>query len=122
MLFAPSPWFGTVEVTPGAYFVRIRGKPGMHLNRDHNRISNRSSRVDWVSDPQPNACYKGLASTLRMRHEWLVMPGAAANDNLTPDIASVMQLALRVCVPPTSESAAIGVETEKPSEAIFDSQ
>ena len=103
MMFAPSPWFGTAEVTPGAYFVQIRGKAGardvasglsLHLNRHRNRTSR------WVSHPTPNACYRGLAATLGMRHEWLVVPGAPANEDLTPEVGAVVRMARRVCTPP----------------------
>lgn len=46
MLFAPSPWFGTAEVTPGAYFVTVKGKgaevaadptTGFHFHLNRNR-------------------------------------------------------------------------------------
>lgn len=149
MVFAPTPWFGTAEVTPGvsacvdvrcthidttqshaapssspcnrpgrcsvcasvsccvrpcarvhgvllagAYFVSIRGKPGDHLNRHRNRTSK------WIHSPKPNACYKGLSATMGMRHEWIVVGGAPANEDLEPDIDAVVKLALRVCAPP----------------------
>lgn len=103
MVFAPAPWFGTGEITPGAYFVSIAGKPGvrdpttgysLHLNRGRNRTSK------WVSHPTPNACYKGLSATLGMRHEWVVVPGATANEDLEPDVRQVVAMATRVCTPP----------------------
>ena len=101
MLFAPERVFGTAEVTPGAYFVSIRGKPGtrldvhsgqsLHLNRNRNRTS------AWVGSPTPNACYRGLAATLGMRHEWLIIQGATANEDLTPEPEEVVRLAASVC-------------------------
>ena len=51
MLFAPDA-FGTAEVTPGAYFVSIKGKPGvdgtnMHLNRNRNRTGKGVSQANF---------------------------------------------------------------------------
>ena len=94
MLFAPTPWFGTAEVTPGAYFVEIRGKPGDHLNRHRNRTSK------WVANPKPNACYRGLAATMGQRHEWLVMSGMPANEDLSPEVDAVIKMAFRMCTLP----------------------
>ena len=102
MLFAPSPSFGTVEVAPGAYFVAIRGKPGdhatdvasglsLHLNRGRNRTSK------WISHTAPNACYRGLAATLGMRHEWQLIPGATANEDLAADVGTLVAMAERMC-------------------------
>lgn len=101
MLFAPQS-FGTAEVGPGAYFVSIRGKPGardvasgrsLHLNRGRNRTSR------WVGEPTPNACYRGLAATLGMKHEWVIVPGATANDDLAPEPEAVVSMAARMCAP-----------------------
>lgn len=100
MLFAP-PTFGTAEITPGAYFVRIRGKPGEHLNRNHNR----SGRA--VLSQSPNACFQGLAATLGMRHEWVVVRGATANEDLAPDPELVAQLARAVCPRPLDRAWAL---------------
>jgi hypothetical protein len=97
------PFFGTGEVTPGAYFVTIKGKPGkgdvssglsLHLNRGRNRSN------PWVGQPQPNACYKGLAATLGQRHEWILVPGATANDDVTVEPRAVARMAASVCMPP----------------------
>jgi hypothetical protein len=63
----------------------------LHLNRRRNRTSR------WVSSPRPNACFQGLAATLGMRHEWIVVPGATANDNMAPEPAEVAAMAVRVC-------------------------
>ena len=94
MLFAPDG-FGTAEVTPGAYFVAIKGKPGfdgnMHLNRNRNRTGR------GVSNPTPNACFKGLAASLGQRHVWLVVAGATANDDLAVGGPAVAALSERVC-------------------------
>ena len=104
MVFGPPALFGTGEVTPGSYFVSVSGKPAarvdvasgysLHLNRGRNRTG------AWIGHPQPNACYRGLASTLGMRHEWIVVPGATANEDLAPDVGEVAAMAARVCTPP----------------------
>jgi len=96
MLFAPAPWFGTAEVSPGSYFVSLRGRPGEHLNRHRNRTSK------WVINPKPNACYRGLAATMGQRHEWVLIGGAPANEDLTPDVDAVVEMAFRMCTPPSS--------------------
>ena len=94
MLFAPNG-FGTAEVTPGAYFVAIKGKPGfdgnMHLNRNRNRTGR------GVSNPTPNACFRGLAASLGQRHVWLVVTGATANDDLKVGGPAVVSLSQSVC-------------------------
>ena len=81
-------------MTPGAYFVEIRGKPGDHLNRHRNRTSK------WVANPKPNACYRGLAATMGQRHEWLVMSGMPANEDLSPEVDAVIKMAFRMCTLP----------------------
>lgn len=101
MIFAPAS-FGTGEVTPGAYFVSIRGKPSgphgagsagvvvpttRHLNRNRNRTGH------GVHSPEPNRCFRGLAETLGQRHAWLLVDGAAANDDLAPQPDAVLALA-----------------------------
>ena len=97
MMFAPDT-FATAEVTPGSYFVTIKGKAGespgagnLHLNRNRNRTGR------GVSDPQPNACYRGLAATLSQRHVWLLISGATANDDLAAEAPAVMSLAREIC-------------------------
>ena len=74
------------QVTPGAYFV-------VSTPADHHH--NRTSR--WVSSPRPNECYRKLAATLGMRHEWIIIQGATANDNMTPGPREVAAMALRMC-------------------------
>lgn len=105
MLFAPSPGFGTAEVTPGAYFIvatdtSIRsvpappggpGRTSLYVNRNRSRAS------PWASKPQPNPSFRRLAATLGMRHEWIIVPGAAADDNMAPEPNEVAAMALRVC-------------------------
>ena len=88
MVFAPAD-FGTAEVTPARYFVRLPGKPGLHLNRNRNRSGAIAS--------EPNACYRGLAAGLGQRHEWLLMPEATANSDMTPVIAEVVVVAKMAC-------------------------
>ena len=103
MLFAPSPWFGTAEISPGAYFVAINSndKPraqgggiSIHINRHPNHPNHTSQ---WISSPRPNDCFQGLAATLGMRHEWIIIPGATATDDMMPDPVKVAAMALRMC-------------------------
>ena len=98
MMFAPDS-FGTAEVSPGAYFVSIRGKLGLasepaHSNMHLNRNRNRTGR--GVSDPRPNACFQGLAATLGQKHAWLIVSGATANEDLAVDAAVVVAMARQV--------------------------
>ncbi|KAL3910032.1 MAG: hypothetical protein SGPRY_009211 [Prymnesium sp.] len=75
MLFAPDS-FATAEISPGAYFVSVKDKPGMigfvHLNRYRNRTG--------------------------QTHEWLLVAGAKANDDMAVDALSVLSLAQKACV------------------------
>jgi len=90
MVFAPAD-FGTAEVSPGAYFVRLAGKPGLHLNRNRNRSAH-------AFGGEPNACYRGLADTgLGQRYAWLLVAGATANSDLTPDVDGVVEIARHAC-------------------------
>ena len=88
MVFAPVD-FGTAEVVPGRYFVRLPGKAGLHLNRNRNRSEAIAS--------EPNACYQGLAAGLAQRHEWIIISEATANSDLTPAVDDVVALARLVC-------------------------
>ena len=88
MVFAPND-FGTAEISPGRYFVRLAGRDGLHLNRNRNRSA--------ASVGEPNACYRGLAAGLGQRHEWLLMAGATANSDLTPAVADVVRIARHAC-------------------------
>ena len=91
MVFAPTD-FGTAEVSPGLYFAKLAGKPGLHLNRNRNRSA------AWVRGGEPNACYRGLADTgLGQRHEWLVVGGATANSDLTPAVGELVRIARTAC-------------------------
>ena len=50
-----------------------------------------------MGHPSPNACFRGLAATLGMAHEWIIVAGATANEDLTVAPDKLAAMAGRAC-------------------------
>ena len=103
------------RVAAGATESESGADPGLRACRRHRLMlaSQHSACADYVTDnlAKALACgaipivqtvggrpsYRGLAATLGMRHEWQLIPGATANEDLTADVGTLVAMAERMC-------------------------